>query len=230
MIDEIKPPPEPTEEEEENAEEKPPVNTDCRLLVIGGYDNQGSTDSTEVANFGPVLQQDPEDINTGGYDLEKKVVFIAGPRMASRRAACVALRMSETQILVLGGFDGTKRLKSTEILDLKTMTFSPGPSMLRERAGCTVCPIGTDKKRYLVCGGQDTTPDGYLNTTEIFDRPEDEEGELGAWAFRGGPQLAERRAYATSLRYVFDPKAMKKSSKEGSSRATSPPGTAGTAS
>eukprot|EP00930_Biecheleria_cincta_P038546 TRINITY_DN26476_c0_g1_i1.p1 TRINITY_DN26476_c0_g1~~TRINITY_DN26476_c0_g1_i1.p1 ORF type:complete len:491 (+),score=111.39 TRINITY_DN26476_c0_g1_i1:143-1615(+) len=69
------------------------------------------------------------------------------------------------RILVFGGFDGTADHRSTEVLDLSSMTFSLGPTMGVGRSGCAVASL--DERRVLVAGGFDGSRS--LDTTELVD-------------------------------------------------------------
>jgi len=69
------------------------------------------------------------------------------------------------RILVFGGFDGQADHRSTEVLDLSSMTFSLGPTMGVGRSGCAVAAL--DERRVLVAGGFDGSRS--LDTTELVD-------------------------------------------------------------
>ena len=95
--------------------------------------------------------------------------------MIARRYGCAAVRLDATRILVLGGFDGTQALATTEarrqmpfqrkqVLDLATMRFEEGPLMRSKRFACSAVALDS---RVLVVGGSD----GVVNlaTTEVLD-------------------------------------------------------------
>jgi hypothetical protein len=89
--------------------------------------------------------------------------------MAARRGGCAAVALDEHRIMVAGGSSDRcsgQVLNTTEVLDIRTMAFAPGPSMGSERYGCAAVPI--DAQHVLVISGYNS---GYqvLNTTEIFD-------------------------------------------------------------
>ena len=48
-----------------------------------------------------------------------KLSFSPGPGMSAWRSGCTAAPLSAEQLLVVGGFDGSNHLDSTELLDLK---------------------------------------------------------------------------------------------------------------
>ena len=62
--------------------------------------------------------------------------------MQARRRGCAAVLLpGERRVLVVGGYDGTTRLATTEILDIDTMAFSPGPVMSLGRSSCAVVSL-----------------------------------------------------------------------------------------
>lgn len=54
-------------------------------------------------------------------DLRSKLTFSPGPSMNAWRSGCTAAVLSAEQLLVVGGFDGSNHLDSTEVLDLKEL-------------------------------------------------------------------------------------------------------------
>ena len=66
-------------------------------------------------------------------------------------------------MLVIGGHDGTTHLTTTEILDIDTMKFSPGPLM---SSGCSGCAVVSLHGSILVVGGGGG--DSRTNTTEVL--------------------------------------------------------------
>ena len=58
------------------------------------------------------------------------MTFAPGPSMHARRFACAAVLLSgERDVLVVGGNNDSNRIATTEILDIDTITFAPGPLM-----------------------------------------------------------------------------------------------------
>ncbi|KAJ1448670.1 hypothetical protein M885DRAFT_623227 [Pelagophyceae sp. CCMP2097] len=120
-----------------------------RIMVLGGQDAAvNSLASTEILDVG-------------------NMKFFAGPAMTERREGHCAIRIDERRpapleargahrILVAGGFDWDLReLDSTEILDLRTMKFSPGPKMQSRRNECG--GVVVDDNHVLIVGGNDST-------------------------------------------------------------------------
>lgn len=70
--------------------------------------------------------------------------------------------------MVVGGHDGNEYLNTTEVLNLSTMSFTPGPSMQSKRGGCAIVPL--DSQRFLVIGGR--VGSETLATTEVLDLDE----------------------------------------------------------
>jgi len=90
--------------------------------------------------------------------------------MASERNTCAAVPVDETHVLIVGGRDNSDAiLASTELLDLTTMLFEPGPSMQKVRGGCaaTRLDFGDGQPRILVIGGADADEE-QLSTTEVL--------------------------------------------------------------
>jgi hypothetical protein len=87
---------------------------------------------------------------------------------------------------VVGGSDDCDSfagsLDTTEILDLETMRFSAGPTMLSKRSQCTAVVL--DAGRVLVAGGVDGE-DAALKTTEILD--------VATMTFAPGPDMLSER-------------------------------------
>ena len=151
-----------------------------RVLVAGGLgENHARHRTTEIL-----------DVAT--------MTFAPGPDMLSQRYGCSAVALLEgnpRRVLVVGGC-GPDRvyLNTTEVLDLDTMEFSPGPTMRMGRYACAAVLLGdVDSRRrcLLVMGGIFPDDDGVKrNTTEVLD--------LETMEFTGyGPaMLAERRGFA----------------------------------
>ena len=83
-------------------------------------------------------------------------------------------------MLVVGGFDGSTRHATTEILNIETMTFSPGPVMSLGRSSCAVVSLPGS---VLVVGGCDGR--GALNATEAL--------SLQTMSFSAGPAMRMAR-------------------------------------
>ena len=75
--------------------------------------------------------------------------FTPGPStMGTPRYGCAATLLDERRALVVGGWDGRRYLETTEILDLETMRFSPGPELTNARMGAAL--IKLDARRVPV--------------------------------------------------------------------------------
>jgi hypothetical protein len=87
--------------------------------------------------------------------------------------------------LIVGGRTKGANLNTTEVLDLDTMTFSPGPTMHASRSMCAAVPLGGDSRgRCLVIGGLDEDRKA-VNTTEALD--------LETMEFTDGPAMLTGR-------------------------------------
>jgi hypothetical protein len=70
------------------------------------------------------------------------------------------------KVLIAGGNDGNGDLNSTELYDVATNTFAPGPSMIAARyaGAAALLPNG----KVLICCGV-AFPSGSVSSTEIYD-------------------------------------------------------------
>jgi len=117
--------------------------------------------------------------------------FTPGPDMLQARGGCAAALLDTERVIIVGGFDGTSRLASTEILNLETMTFTRGPSLSTPRSGhCCLCVGEEGYERPMVFGGFDGK--SYLATGEMLVGMGSMEGQRGAW--QPAPSLAKARA------------------------------------
>ena len=143
-------------------------------LVVGGCDDENSlsTSSTELFNLGTMT-------------------FEPGPQMLSPRGGCAAVVLDARRILIIGGnsdsisfgYDGTN-LATTEVLDIGTMAFAPGPSMQTRRWGCAAVLL-PGERCVLVIGGYDGTT--HHATTEILD--------IDTMSFSPGPVMSQPRSW-----------------------------------
>eukprot|EP00403_Amphidinium_massartii_P005607 CAMPEP_0178377320 /NCGR_PEP_ID=MMETSP0689_2-20121128/3858_1 /TAXON_ID=160604 /ORGANISM="Amphidinium massartii, Strain CS-259" /LENGTH=196 /DNA_ID=CAMNT_0019997371 /DNA_START=79 /DNA_END=665 /DNA_ORIENTATION=+ len=93
-----------------------------------------------------------------------------------------AFKRTQTNIFVFGGtlYDpasGYAILDTTEMLDLQTMTFTPGPSMTAARTSLAAGNL--DARRLLLVGGSSGTAE--ISSTEILD--------LATMKFSPGPPM-----------------------------------------
>lgn len=108
--------------------------------------------------------------------------FTQGPSMSIARGSCAAARLGPTRVIVMGGYDGVRRLASTEVLDESSMTFCPGPSMMEPRSGFAVVHVGPS--HLLIVGGVGHLK--RLSSTELLN--------IDTMTFTPGPQLLSPRA------------------------------------
>mmetsp|Transcript_117495 Transcript_117495/g.332922 ORF Transcript_117495/g.332922 Transcript_117495/m.332922 type:complete len:179 (+) Transcript_117495:261-797(+) len=159
-----------------------------RLLVIGGFDRAGCSNTTEL------LDLDEPVFDAAGFLLEdlSKATFRPGPRLEHRRAGCAAAKITANRVLVVGGFDGIHKTRSTELLDIsdiETLAFTPGPPMITERSGCSLARL--DAECIFVVGGKADCGAVYEDSTEMLN--------MEAMEFVKGPRMAARRAFCTAL-------------------------------
>ncbi|KAJ1459202.1 hypothetical protein M885DRAFT_613725 [Pelagophyceae sp. CCMP2097] len=124
------------------------VAAGVRVIVFGGLLDRSASSTTEVLDM-------------------QTMAFAAGPDMLTARYCHAAVQMDGNRLLVVGGRDGDgEDLNTTEIFQLASLTFTPGPNM-----------------QILVVGGYDG--ESKLSTTEIF--------SLDTMAFMPGPTMAAPR-------------------------------------
>jgi hypothetical protein len=86
-------------------------------------------------------------------------------------------------VVVAGGSSGPgQSFATTEVLDIWTMAFAPGPSMSSARFFCAAARV--DAQHVLVVGGQDSA-NTALATTELLD--------VAAMEFSPGPAMQAGR-------------------------------------
>jgi hypothetical protein len=106
-----------------------------KVLIAGGNGMSGSLSTAELYNG-----------ETGQ--------FVYTGSMATPRTSHTATELLiETTVLVAGGFDSTsgKVLKSTEIYDIRTGQFAPGPDMNKPRAGHSAQCYDTIVNAHVMC-------------------------------------------------------------------------------
>merc|ERR1719454_2480712 len=90
-------------------------------------------------------------------------------------------------MMVLGGYDGAQYLDTTEVMNLSTYQFSPGPRLNARRAAHAVALL---LNRYLlVLGGKNAR--GCMDSTEILDL------YRAPWSFARGPSMRRKRGGST---------------------------------
>jgi spermidine synthase len=87
--------------------------------------------------------------------------------MSSPRSDCAAVKVDARHVLVIGGQDSAyARLASTELLDVATMEFEPGPALRTGRYACACVKLeAATGPRIVVVGGSDGTD---LASTEVL--------------------------------------------------------------
>eukprot|EP00794_Sanderia_malayensis_P009399 gene9399-10387_t len=120
------------------------VATSERIYAIGGYSGD-SLRSVEV------------------YDLKRDSWSYTTP-LNTRRSGAGAVLLPDGRIFVIGGYDGTCRLKTTEFYDAHNDTWLNGPSMFVARSNFAVSIIGN---YVYVIGGY--TGQNTINHVERYD-------------------------------------------------------------
>jgi hypothetical protein len=92
------------------------------------------------------------------------------------------------RLIVIGGYDGFQYLDSTEVLNLQTNEFSPGPKLNTRRAAAAVTLLETG--HLIVVGGKNSA--GCTDTTEVLDA-----GSGAPLKFTLGPKMRVQRGGAT---------------------------------
>jgi len=159
------------------------------ILVVGGrasatrFLNSTEVFSATAAAFsrGPAMLQRRYGCAAVGVPLQGA----NRPRAAQATGGALLDDVDVRLVVVVGGFDGSSPLRTTELLDIATMAFSPGPDMLHRREACCAALLGG--RRVLVLGGSDGG--SRLASTEILD--------LETMEFSAGPQMLAARSGAT---------------------------------
>jgi hypothetical protein len=181
-----------------------------KIMAVGGSEDVTRLDTTEVLDVKTMT------FTPGPRMTEKRnrctAVFLPGSQPQDLGAdegwtpcgspvdtsSLVGGSAGAGRALVIGGFDGVSDLDSTEILDVATMVFSPGPNLESARYGCccVLLPIHRPPRCLAdplpVCGGGSSLAEGYqllvcggsdgatvLSSTEILD--------LSTMTFSSGP-------------------------------------------
>jgi hypothetical protein len=85
------------------------------------------------------------------------MAFVPGPSMGSVRYFCAAVPVDARHVLVIGGMDSANTpWATTELLDVATMEFEPGPTMQVGRIGIAAVRLDAagEAPRILVLGGE----------------------------------------------------------------------------
>ncbi|KAJ1449253.1 hypothetical protein M885DRAFT_536311 [Pelagophyceae sp. CCMP2097] len=115
------------------------------------------------------------------FDLERQI-FRSGPNLAQKRSICVAVQLDADRALVVGGFDGQARLKTTELLHLRNWKLSPGPTNTQV-ARTSAAIVKLDANRVLIAGGHSAR--AALATTDVLN--------IDTLTFDAGPKMDSPR-------------------------------------
>lgn len=148
-----------------------------------------------------VTYQDPTQVRTNLLTATQKLTVTVTPvtvapvvldlagEMKTGRSDHVAVRLPDGRVLVCGGTDGTDALKSSELYDPSTETWTATGDMTTARRGHTATLL--DNGKILVTGGTDGK--AALATAEVFDP------SSGAWTATIGPMNGTRRFHTATL-------------------------------
>lgn len=146
---------------------------DGRVLVVGGTDGVlGVLPSAEI--FDP---------SSGSFSSAG-----LGALQTKRQDAAAAL-LSNGEVLIAGGYDGSASLQTAELFNPNTGNFSYTGSMGKVRSGAVAAPLPGG--RVLVAGGYNTS-DGVLASAEIFDPG------TGSFSSAGIGSMVSPRRYAAA--------------------------------
>eukprot|EP00628_Pelagophyceae_sp_CCMP2097_P034198 CAMPEP_0184284062 /NCGR_PEP_ID=MMETSP0977-20130417/65985_1 /TAXON_ID=483370 /ORGANISM="non described non described, Strain CCMP2097" /LENGTH=546 /DNA_ID=CAMNT_0026590073 /DNA_START=1 /DNA_END=1642 /DNA_ORIENTATION=+ len=182
-----------------------------RIMVAGGRSGSEHLDTTEVLDVrtmafapGPSMGSacwgcaavvvDAQHVlvvcgrdSTGTKLATTELLDVATMEFAARadHADCAQWRRS----LVAGGYSGSEIWDTTEILDIRTMAFTPGPQMGSARSYCAAVPV--DTHHVLVVGGL-ISATTKLATTELLD--------VATMEFAPGPAMSSARSGVAAVR------------------------------
>lgn len=148
-----------------------------------------------------VTYQDPSQVRTNLLIATQKLTVTVTPvttppavldlagEMKTGRSDHAAVRLPDGRVLVSGGTDGTDALKSSEVYDPSTETWTATGDMTTARRGHAMTLLATGK--ILVTGGFDGK--AALATAEVYDP------SSGAWTATIGPMNGTRRFHTATL-------------------------------
>jgi hypothetical protein len=158
-----------------------------RIMVTGGKSSRGQfLNTTEVL-----------DVRT--------MAFAPGPSMGSAHCYCTAVQVDDRHVLVIGGQDwqdsAKTSLATTELLDVATMEFSPGPTMTSARSGIAAVRLGAAEEAPRILLLEDGS-----STTEVLavDAPRGRErhapGDSSFYLPRAARRISSARDEAAARR------------------------------
>lgn len=183
---------------------------------ITWVDGAGATQSLSLDKSGNLVQvnpmvtteytlavayQDPSQVRTNVLTATQKLSVTVTPvavppvvldlagELKTGRSDHAAVRLPDGRVLVSGGTDGTNVLKSSEVYDPSTETWTATGDMTVARRGHTVTLLANGK--ILVAGGFDGK--AALATAEVYDP------SSGAWTATLGPMNGTRRFHTATL-------------------------------
>lgn len=148
-----------------------------------------------------VTYQDPTQVRTNLLTATQKLTVTVTPvttppsvldlagEMKTGRSDHAAIRLPDGRVLVSGGTDGTDALKSSEVYDPSTETWTASGDMTSARRGHAMTLLANGK--ILVTGGFDGK--AALATAEVYDP------SSGAWTATLGPMNGTRRFHTATL-------------------------------
>ena len=153
-----------------------------KVLIAGGVNSGGSLRSAEL--FDPSTDTFTALAASGSTELQ------------SAREGAVAAPLADGRVLIAGGFDGNSYLRSAELFDPSTDTFtalaaSGSTELQSAREGAVAAPLADG--RVLIAGGFDGN--SYLRSAELFDPSTD---TFTALAASGSTELQSAREGAVA--------------------------------
>lgn len=148
-----------------------------------------------------VTYQDPSQVRTNLLTATQKLTVTVTPEavtpvtidlagnLNTGRSDHAAVRLPDGRVLVSGGTDGTNALKSSEVYDPSTETWTTTGDMTAARRGHVATLLANGK--VLVTGGYDGKL--ALATAEVYDP------SSGTWTATIGPMNGTRRFHTATL-------------------------------
>mmetsp|Transcript_15969 Transcript_15969/g.25560 ORF Transcript_15969/g.25560 Transcript_15969/m.25560 type:complete len:726 (+) Transcript_15969:169-2346(+) len=109
------------------------------------------------------------------------------PMRAKRRYLGVAVSPDGSKLFALGGYHGSKYLKSVEVYDFHHRLWTNLPPMLERRCGLGVAMSPDGKRLYAVGGYDGPKHENYLDSVEVFN--------FRSMKWRRLPSMSTKRAH-----------------------------------